>query len=100
MPVEEGETKSGIDFGLATASAIAGRVTNSVDNTPIANARIRVFTGLVLAINHKIYRETRTNENGDYLVQIRQGAYYVHANAPGFNGEFYDNVLIRSLLVS
>ncbi|MFQ5603567.1 MAG: carboxypeptidase regulatory-like domain-containing protein [bacterium] len=91
LNIVEGTTRDSTDFELATSSAILGVVKNSVDGTPIANARIRVFIGPVLAFHHKIYRETRTNENGEYIVQIRQGAYYVYASARGFNGEFYDD---------
>ncbi|MFQ5822427.1 MAG: carboxypeptidase regulatory-like domain-containing protein [bacterium] len=96
LRIDSTETKDNINFGLATASAIRGVVTNVVDGSPIARARIRVFLSNVL-ISHLFHRETRTNENGEYIVQIRPGRYIVHASAEGFNGEFYDDVRERFL---
>ncbi|MFQ5637483.1 MAG: collagen binding domain-containing protein [bacterium] len=90
--VEEPETVSNIDYALDQASAISGVVTNAVDGTPIAKARIRVFKGPVFALRHRHFRETRTDENGEYIIQVRPGDYYVSATARGFNGEFYDDV--------
>ncbi|MFQ5706197.1 MAG: carboxypeptidase regulatory-like domain-containing protein [bacterium] len=87
------EVKDGIDFGLATKSAISGRVTSSVDGTPIVDALVKVFTVGVSVDNlaHFVLKDTRTDENGEYIIQVRPGQYYVHASAEGFNGEFFDD---------
>jgi len=89
--VVEPETTPDIDFSLAESSAIRGRVTKAADGTPIAGAVIRVFLTRRLAVDRGFFRETRTDENGDYILPVREGAYFVHASAEGFNSEFYDN---------
>ncbi len=97
VSVDEPERTPDIDFGLAMTSAISGRVTDASDGSPIARAHVR-FWGLAhtsLAARHAV-RETRTNENGEYVVQLRPGAYLVHASAEGFNAELYDNARDRS----
>ncbi|MFQ5754092.1 MAG: collagen binding domain-containing protein, partial [bacterium] len=91
LNVEEGESIDDVNFGLATASAIRGVVTNAVDGSPIAGARIRAFLAPIIALHPRIFKETRTNENGEYILQIRPGFYYVLASAEGFNSEFYDD---------
>lgn len=90
--VQELQTTENIDFGLATASAIRGRVTRADDGTPIAGATIRAFVDPRLALVHRIFRETQTDENGEYILPIREGAYFLQASAEGFNSEFYDDV--------
>jgi hypothetical protein len=92
---------TGVDVGLATASAISGKVVSAVNSEPIARATIHVFTGISaadlsntrvdLAFHRRIFRETHTNSEGEYIIQVPPGSYYVLANAPGFNSEFYDN---------
>ncbi len=93
VEVGEPNTTDGIDFALATSSAITGRVTSEVDGSPIAGAHIRAYGALNsvgLHPDRDIVKETRTNENGEYILQIRPGAYIVKASAEGFNSEFYD----------
>ncbi|MFQ5864388.1 MAG: carboxypeptidase regulatory-like domain-containing protein [bacterium] len=96
LRIDGTETIENIDFGLAMASAILGVVTNAVDDSPIAGARIRIWLSNVVAA-HLFHRETRTNENGEYIAQVRPGRYIVHASAEGFNGEFFDDVRELSL---
>lgn len=85
------ETVADIDFALRIASAIRGMVTSEKDGSPIAGARVRVFDSPFFSVHHPIFRETRTNDDGEYILQLRPGDYYVFAIADGFNGEFYDN---------
>jgi len=95
--VMEPETKSGIDFALGAASAIQGVVTNELDGTPIADAKILVYGAPDFSFNdRRILRQTRTNEAGEYLIEIRPGTYIVAAAARGFNSEFFDNASNRS----
>ena len=91
VSVVELQTTENIDFGLRTSSAIRGKVTKAKDGTPLANATIRVFINPRLAVNDHIFRQTQTDANGEYILQIREGAYYVQASAEGFNSEFFDN---------
>ena len=97
LNVQEPKKLEGIDFALAMASAISGVVRNAVDQGPIAGAHVRVFSYSTNAISpdHLVFRETRTNENGEYLVQVRPGSYFVSASAEGFNTQFYDHAANR-----
>ena len=85
------ELTDGIDFALDQASAISGTVVNEVDGTPIVGARVRVFGFRAVAIHKRAFRETRTDENGHYIVQVPPGRYVASASAEGFNPEFYDD---------
>lgn len=85
------ETVEDVDFTLGIASAIRGVVTSEVDGSPIAGARVHVFDSPFFNVRLPVFRETRTNEDGEYILQVRPGEYYVFATAEGFNGEFYDN---------
>jgi len=85
------ETEEDINFALGIASAIRGVVTSEADGSPIAGARVHVFDSPFFNARLPIFRETRTNADGEYILQVRPGEYYVFATAEGFNGEFYDN---------
>ncbi|RMD95036.1 MAG: hypothetical protein D6813_01100, partial [Calditrichaeota bacterium] len=94
ISVTEPDSVGDIDFALAQASAITGLVTDNQGN-PIAGAKIQVFSAIRLVarlnIRRLIVKETRTNENGEYVAEVRPGLYFVHASAEGFNGQFYDH---------
>ncbi|MFQ5648682.1 MAG: carboxypeptidase regulatory-like domain-containing protein [bacterium] len=97
VPVVEPETVPDIDFGLATASAISGVVTDAADGAPIAGAHVKVFRlAAVAVVDRHFVRETRTNDRGEYIVQIRPGTYLVKAGARGYNAEFYDDARNRA----
>jgi hypothetical protein len=85
------ETVDSVDFSLGFASAIRGVVTSEHDGSPIAGARVHVFDSPFFRVDLPRFRETRTNEDGEYIVQLRPGQYYVFATADGFNGEFFDD---------
>lgn len=92
ISLTEPEVVSGVNFDLVTASAIRG-VVKSADGSPIAGAKIRIFspTDAVTDFRHFVLKETRTNKNGEYIAQVGLGVYLVHASAAGFNGEFFDD---------
>ncbi len=96
VDIVEPETEEGIDFALATASAISGLVTDAASGEPIAGAHIKVWPAAnsTLARRH-LARETRTNEDGEYIVQLRPGSYLVYAAAAGYNAEFFDDASER-----
>ncbi len=97
VPVTEPDTTSGIDFSLGDASAIKGVVTSEADGTPIAGAQVLVFGSPDVSLTKKrVLRETRTNEAGEYVLQIRPGSYILRASARGFNSEFFDGQTNRS----
>jgi len=90
VSLTEPETVSDIDFYLAGGTAIAGNVQNS-DGDPLNRAVVRILS---LSANRPHYfREVRTDENGDYIVEVRPGNYFVRAEAHGYLGEFYDDAL-------
>ncbi len=91
IDIAANETVENIDFALGIASAIRGVITSAKDGAPIAGARVHVFDAPFFNHRLPIFRETRSNENGEYIVQVRPGGYYVFAAAEGFNGEFYDD---------
>jgi len=97
LNVQEPEKLEDIDFALGMASAISGVVRNAADQEPIAGAHVQVFSHSPTAVrpDHRVFRETRTNENGEYLVQVRPGLYLVSASAEGFNTQFHDHAADR-----
>jgi len=95
--VTEPDTEPDIDFALGAASAIQGVVTNEVDGSPIADAKILVYGRPEFSFNdRRILRQTRTNDAGEYLIEIRPGTYILAASARGFNSEFFENASNRS----
>jgi hypothetical protein len=84
------ETVSGIDFYLAGGTAIAGNVKNS-NGDPLNRAVVRIMRLENLSPRPIYFREVRTDENGDYIAEVRPGKYFVRAEARGYLGEFYDD---------
>ncbi len=97
LNVQEPEKIEDIDFALGMASAISGVVKNAEDQEPIVGAHVLVFSHSPNTVrpDHRVFRETRTNENGEYLVQVRPGSYLAAASQEGFNTQFYDHVADR-----
>jgi len=91
VEVQEPQSVKGIDFALGITSAIRGRVTSAETDSAIAGAHVRVFIGPLVSVHRHFFAETRTNENGEYTVEVRPGHYFVFASAEGFNGEFFDD---------
>jgi hypothetical protein len=81
-----GQTRTGVDFALARAGAIAGRVV-SRDGQPLANAFMGVRTaGGGRTTQTLIPSIVRTNDAGEYLLtNLPEGSYWVTAgwSAPG-----------------
>ncbi len=98
IDIIEPEAVPGIDFILSPASAISGTVTDEVDGSAIAGAHIKIYGSLATSLRDakRILVETRSDDNGNYLVQLRPGSYIAYAAAQNYNGEFYDNVNERS----
>ncbi|MDQ7054770.1 MAG: carboxypeptidase regulatory-like domain-containing protein [candidate division KSB1 bacterium] len=85
------DTISGIDVYLATSSAIAGQVIDAADGSPIARARVRIYT-LVDRRMHQRYVAI-TDKNGNYIASVPPGFYIVQASAHGYRGEYYDDAV-------
>ena len=84
---------TGIDFALGITSAITGVITSEVDGSPIEGATVGVtslITNRPNPIKHFI-RVTKTNENGEYSLQVPAGYYLLVAKAKGFAEEWYED---------
>jgi hypothetical protein len=90
------DTTSGIDFQLAESGHITGRVTDSVSDAPIENARVTAYTSDGIFVTSAL-----TNAAGDYDLDanLRSGQYKVGfegparelGGSPGYIGVFYSN---------
>ncbi len=97
VSVQEPETEAGIDFALASSSAIGGVVTNALDGAPISGASVIVYGSSAVSLHdHRFLKRTRTNADGEYLIELRPGHYIVVAGAVGFNSEFFEDAPDRS----
>ncbi|MCD6160854.1 MAG: carboxypeptidase regulatory-like domain-containing protein [candidate division Zixibacteria bacterium] len=89
----DGNDVTGIDFALEaiTMSGISGVVTDGATTEPIEGA-------LVFAIKMQYphcFRWALTNENGEYLIELPSGEYYMEARARGyFPGVLEDPVVV------
>ncbi|MBN1352863.1 carboxypeptidase regulatory-like domain-containing protein [candidate division KSB1 bacterium] len=89
VTVEEPDQTGGIDFALEIANAITGAVTDAKDSTPLAGAHVYA-RNILSSAAVKIDAETRTNRNGEYVLQLKKpGSYLVYAGTDGYVGEFY-----------
>jgi hypothetical protein len=91
VQVFAGEITDGISFTLTCESAygcIVGRVTNEATGDPISGAYVRIFEDPY----GDPVRDTYTGEQGYYdMCELEEGVYYVHAHAPGCEGEWFDD---------
>ena len=109
VEVRGGDVVSGIDIGLLSAGAIAGRITDARTGEPIAGARVMAwpaFTDTAGGIppdggdlppdedppGDWGGDRTLTDETGAYLIDgLAAGTYLVQAEADGYIAEFYDD---------
>ncbi len=83
----------GIDFSLQMTNALTGVVTNEQDGTPVAGAVVAVHAlltekpGEVMRFEHT----ARTNEQGEFAMQLRAGFYLVYTKAKNFVSEWYQD---------
>lgn len=78
-----------ITFGLPPNGFVEGTVTDANDGLPIEGATVTA-----VAPDGTVARETSTDENGDYRMQLFFGAYTVQAGGSGYVTESED-VLIN-----
>lgn len=90
VSLTEPETVSDIDLYLAGGTAIAGNVQNN-DGDPLNRAIVRIMSLERNSPRPHYFREVRTDENGDYIAEVRPGKYFVRAEARGYLAEFYDD---------
>ncbi len=68
-------------------TTLTGKLTSTADNSPIINGKIALIPIFGWGI-----RTTHTDSSGNFVFHVIAGTYIVLSNAPGFYGEFYDNV--------
>ncbi|MBN2410344.1 carboxypeptidase regulatory-like domain-containing protein [candidate division KSB1 bacterium] len=81
----------GIDFSLQMTNALTGVVTNEQDGTPVAGAVVAVHALLTEKPGEVTHFEhmTRTNDQGEFAMQLRAGFYLVYTKAKEFVPEWY-----------
>lgn len=88
LSVEAGQAVTGIDFHLVPGGRIAGRVTQA-GGSPLGRASVAF---IFQATGERAFAQTQGD--GSYISPLLPpGFYLVRAQARGFRGEFYDNVL-------
>lgn len=96
VDVVDNQTTSNINFALdkwidpTGHFTISGKVTDE-SNNPIAGAEV---SGDSPMSNQPGVRKfyAKTDQDGKYTLNVPGGSYLVHAGAPGFLPEYYDNV--------
>jgi len=74
-------------FSLPPSGFVEGTVTDANDNQPIAGATIRALQGA------DVIRETTTDADGHYRVQLPLGTYTIEASANNYSTETAEVVL-------
>jgi protocatechuate 3,4-dioxygenase beta subunit len=99
--VEVGEDAhtSGIDFTLDKLATMSGRVTDESSGEAIAEATVIAYLerdsrslapDIQSMFRHQKAFRTKTNENGEYLLEnLPPGKYFVEANTPLYLKEYY-----------
>ncbi|MCB2205786.1 carboxypeptidase regulatory-like domain-containing protein [bacterium] len=85
VSVIDGQTTSGINFGLDMLPGIDGTVTDAATGAPIEHALI-VLDGP----NSRAF--AYTDANGNYHLATHPGTFMVHCSATGYGAEWYDDV--------
>ncbi len=86
------DTTEKIDFYLATATALSGSVIAEEDSSPLVRATIHIFKKISTMARWKFFRSTVTDRAGNYIVPLPAGTYFVHANAAGYRGEYFNDI--------
>ena len=87
----EPETTENINFVLGLKNAIAGVVTSDEAGFPAIEGAFVIAKNL----NHSSWmgaKRAKTDENGEYILQVPIGNYLVRVEADSFSGEYYDDV--------
>jgi len=88
--VRDEDNVTGVDIFLATASAIAGKVIDAATKAPVAKALVTIHTLITNnSLRPAIMFQIATNENGEYIANVKSGFYVVSAEGRGFHKEFF-----------
>jgi hypothetical protein len=89
VSVQDEEKAGDIDFSLATASAISGKVVDAVSKQPIAKALVTIHTLIAPNRSRPVFN-VLTDDNGEYIANAAPGFYVVSAEVRGFHLEFFE----------
>lgn len=95
VQVVEAETTTGVDFYLATSSAITGRVVDAASGAPIVSARVCAHAAVTS--DRASEATTLTDSTGHYMLAVRPGTYYLEARASDYAVQWFDGVAERRL---
>ncbi len=88
VPVSAGQTVAGIDAQLELAGHIAGRVTDAVDQAPVALISVDIYRAGDDGYLKRVY----TDANGDYLVgDLTTDQYHLYFSPTFHLPEYYDD---------
>ena len=87
------EARSGVDFTLATSSAITGLITSEINGAALANATVIVYKKPAAGTKRLVVAaQLRSDASGRYIGNLIPGSYLVTASATGYGAEWYENV--------
>jgi len=87
VAVVQGETKTGIDFAMATGGSISGTVTAARTGSPVVNASVSVYS----ATGERLWTGNSAS-NGTYtsVAPLSTGTYYVAVtNSTNYRGQIF-----------
>ncbi|MCB9508983.1 MAG: carboxypeptidase regulatory-like domain-containing protein [Deferribacteres bacterium] len=88
LTINAEDSLTGVDFALLLGGAIRGFVKSGADSLPIANSLV---AAVHVISQRKIY--TKSGADGHYEIDgLPAGDFYVHAEAAGYRGEFFDDI--------
>lgn len=90
--VQDEQKIEGIDFVLATGSAISGKVMENASNAPVAKALVTIHALINSSVKPRPVVNVTTNDRGEYIASVPPGFYVVSAEARGFHKEFFEEV--------
>ncbi|MGH7597980.1 MAG: carboxypeptidase regulatory-like domain-containing protein [bacterium] len=89
VDVSDEQNVGDINFALATASAISGKVIDAATNGPVAKAAVIIHPLVTGNTRPRVLLTTLTNESGEYVANVPPGFYVVAVETRGYHKEFY-----------
>lgn len=89
VSVQDEQKVDGVDFALATANAITGKVIDAVSKAPVAKALVSIHALINASNQPRLLLNVPTNERGEYTATVPPGFYVVSAEQRGFHKEFF-----------
>ncbi len=92
ISVQEEQKVGEVNFTLATANAITGKVLDAVSKAPIAKTLVSIHALINSSNQPRLLLNVPTNERGEYAATVPPGFYVVSAEQRGFHKEFFKEV--------